>query len=132
MMKFHLNFEGDLLRNQEKKILTKHTKILKKKLEEILGIKLTLEIVNSRLNKDKWHAFMRSKYGSYKHFQNLLKAIDGKVKKINCLGIDKITMWGLYEYEAQCNMEFNPKETLIIGKNNINFCISCWEKEKSN
>ena len=46
------------------------------------------------------------------------------------LGIssDYISIWMLYEYDQQCNMEFTPDEMKAIGDLGITFCISCWAK----
>lgn len=41
---------------------------------------------------------------------------------------DDISLWLLYEYENQCNMEFTPIELNLLSKLDITFCISCWEK----
>ncbi len=37
------------------------------------------------------------------------------------------SIWFLYEYESQCNMEFNSDQMLRLGKLGISLCISCWE-----
>ena len=46
------------------------------------------------------------------------------------LGIssDYISIWMLYEYDQQCNMEFTPDEMKVMGELGITFCISCWAK----
>ena len=42
---------------------------------------------------------------------------------------EDISIWVLYEYEGQCNMEYDPVSMKKIGENGIVLCISCWEKE---
>jgi hypothetical protein len=44
------------------------------------------------------------------------------------ISMDDITLWYLYEYVGQCNMEFGPDITKKIGELGVVFCISCWEK----
>jgi hypothetical protein len=61
------------------------------------------------------------------HFLNL---IEKNKHELSELGIknDDITVWYLYEYEQQCNMEFGPEMLKKMGDLGITFCISCWEK----
>ncbi len=49
------------------------------------------------------------------------------------LGIkeDDISVWMLYEYENQCNMEFHPEQLGKLAKAGVTFCISCWENDES-
>ena len=51
--------------------------------------------------------------------------------KLESIGISRedISIWVLYEYEGQCNMEYDPVSMKKIGENGIVLCISCWEKE---
>jgi hypothetical protein len=61
------------------------------------------------------------------HFRKLL---EGKLKKLSYFleGPDPITIWILYEYENQCNMEFSLKDLQDFEKMGAGLCISCWEK----
>jgi len=61
------------------------------------------------------------------YFLSILK---GKYEALEKIGItrDNISVWKLYEYEGQCNMEFSPEDMYNLGKEGIDFCISCWEK----
>ena len=45
------------------------------------------------------------------------------------ISVDNMTVWYLYEYEEQCNMEFAPNELKRLGENNLTLCISCWENK---
>jgi len=124
-MKYHLSFHSEhfnILTGNEK-MLAKIEEI-KKNLYNIIGITLVYRLKKSVAHTEVDFAFVECDG----ELDDLLKAIDGKIDKLNAIGINEITMWGLYEYEAQCNMEFTPEQMLIMGKNNIHFCISCWEK----
>lgn len=53
-----------------------------------------------------------------------------KLNDLKALGItnDNITIWELYEYDQQCNLEYDSE---TIGKLNalgVTLCISCWQK----
>ena len=60
-----------------------------------------------------------------------LSLLEGKYEKLESIGISRedISIWVLYEYEGQCNMEYDPVSMKKIGENAIVLCISCWEKE---
>ena len=60
-----------------------------------------------------------------------LSLLEGKYEKLESIGISRedISIWVLYEYEGQCNMEYDPVSIKKIGENGIVLCISCWEKE---
>ena len=60
-------------------------------------------------------------------FSRLLKI---KIGQLEGIGIckDMISIWYNYEYDGQCNIEFNANELKIIGELGITFCISCWQK----
>lgn len=59
-----------------------------------------------------------------------LSLLEGKYDELSKIGVqrDDITIWMLYEYDGQCNMEIFPKEMYDMGRNGIALCISCWEK----
>ena len=60
-----------------------------------------------------------------------LSLLEGKYEKLESIGISRedISIWVLYEYEGQCNMEYDHVSMKKIGENGIVLCISCWEKE---
>lgn len=62
-------------------------------------------------------------------FLDLLK---GKYEELSKLGIQKedITIWMIYRYNGQCNMEFDPISMKRLGDNGIKLCISCYEVEE--
>lgn len=39
-----------------------------------------------------------------------------------------VSIWILYEYEQQCNLEFDLVTLKALSKLGIQLCISCWEK----
>jgi hypothetical protein len=58
-----------------------------------------------------------------------LSILDGKYEKLEKIGVKRkdITIWMLYAYDSQCNMEFSPEDMYNIGKENITLCVSCWD-----
>ena len=60
-----------------------------------------------------------------------LSLLEGKYEKLESIGISRenISIWILYEYEGQCNMEYDPESMKKLGESGILLCISCWEKE---
>lgn len=58
-----------------------------------------------------------------------LNALNTKYDALTRLGIEKgnITIWLIYEYNNQCNMEFSPNTLSKLGENGIALCISCYE-----
>ena len=95
------------------------------KIDEILGVKTnqdlttwwTLELVQEE--NDEYIPFI-----SY-----FLSILDGKYNQLEEIGIkrDDISVWLLYEYDGQCNMEFSPQDMYNLGKEGITFCISCYD-----
>lgn len=61
--------------------------------------------------------------------EHFLKILDGKYIKLKDLGIESndITIWLIYGYNNQCNLEFNPRTLEKMGSNGITLCISCYE-----
>lgn len=58
-----------------------------------------------------------------------LSKLKGKYQELEKIGVtrDDITVWMLYEYKGQCNMWFPAKAIYELGKEGIDFAISCWE-----
>jgi len=61
----------------------------------------------------------------------LLSILENKYQLLENIGVSReyITIWILYEYENQCNIELTPEELKSISNSGISLCISCWEKE---
>lgn len=62
------------------------------------------------------------------YFLNLLRDKAAQLEQIG-VSCDSTTIWYLYEYEGQCNMEFHPIDLKRMGDLGITLCISCWEKD---
>lgn len=62
-------------------------------------------------------------------FLDLLETKYSDLEKLNINRSD-ISIWLLYEYDQQCNMEFDPQRLKRLGDNGITFCISCWDSGK--
>ncbi|MDP1727719.1 MAG: hypothetical protein Q8M15_13120 [Bacteroidota bacterium] len=62
---------------------------------------------------------------------NFLDILDDKYDKLSRLRVMKndISIWMLYEYDQQCNMEFDSNRLKRLGENGITLCISCWEAD---
>ncbi len=58
-----------------------------------------------------------------------LDILENKYESLSQIGIQRsnILIWYLYEYDQQCNMEFDPIQLKRLGDNGIKLCISCWE-----
>jgi len=89
----------------------------------ILGIKSN----NPSFWEVQYEQTFDEEYCSYiKHFINILENKYNQLLSIN-IHREDISIWILYEYENQCNLEFNPDELKRIGEEGITLCISCWE-----
>lgn len=68
----------------------------------------------------------REKYFDFINY--FLDTMEGKYEELKAIGINKehISIWFLYEYDNQCNLEFLPKDLKRIGENDITLCVSCW------
>lgn len=65
----------------------------------------------------------------YDFINKFMDILENKFDKLSELGINRsdITFWYLYEYDQQCNMEFDPIRLKRLGDNGIKLCISCWD-----
>ncbi len=97
----------------------------KENIEDIIGIKSNFEYATwgieiEEREFDEPIYFVRS-------FMNI---IEDKIPILESFGIerDEITIWKLYAYNDQCNMEFDAEDLFRLGKNGIKLCISCWEE----
>lgn len=59
----------------------------------------------------------------------LLDLIEPHQKELCTMGINlnESTIWMIYEYFAQCNMEFDSDVLERIGKLGLKLCVSCYE-----
>jgi len=65
----------------------------------------------------------------YDIIAKLLDSLEGKHERLQELGIKNsdISIWLIYGYNNQCNMEFNPTTLERLGKRGITLCISCYK-----
>ena len=63
--------------------------------------------------------------------QVFMEILEPRIDRLLELGItrDDISVWLLYEYEDQCNMEFSPAQMSRLAQNEITLCISCYQME---
>ncbi len=96
-----------------------------KLINEILGIPSNMPNVGWGIEKVEGEEDEPIYFISY--FLGILKS---NYKKLEDIGVERhnITIWMLYEYDQQCNMEFFPDDLLELGKEGIKLCISCWEQ----
>jgi len=65
----------------------------------------------------------------YNVIDRFLSKLQEKYEMLEELGIQRkdITIWLIYGYNNQCNMEFAPETLKYLGENGISLCISCYE-----
>ena len=102
-----------------------HSKINSQDVDKILNVITDFDLITWVLEKDNTDSEIF--YDYIKYFLDLLEE---KYDKLCEFGIknNDISIWYLYEYEEQCNMEFSPLNLKRMGENGITLCISCWEK----
>ncbi len=63
------------------------------------------------------------------HVKYYLSVLEGKYEALEDIGVSRndISIWKLYAYDGQCNMEFLPEDMYSIGKERVSLCVSCWE-----
>jgi hypothetical protein len=104
-------------------------------LTTILGVKPSNDFTGFPDNIPScWtHVAIDDKPDEYFDFINIfLDILDRKYSVLEKLNIKRsdISIWMLYEYDQQCNMEFDPKRLKRLGDNGITLCISCWDSGK--
>lgn len=59
-----------------------------------------------------------------------LNLLEPRFEKLERLGVKRedISIWFLYNYDQQCNMEFDSQRMKRLGESGVTLCISCWEK----
>lgn len=94
-------------------------------LDQILGVSHNMHNLNWGLEK-----IIESEDSAFDFIDYFIGVLKDNYSKLEKIGVsrDNISIWMLYEYDQQCNMEFSPQQLLRIGKEGLTFCISCWEK----
>jgi hypothetical protein len=108
-------------KNYSLRIITETSKI--QQIDTLLGVK-------SNYNIGGWGLeIVEDTDDEYFDFINFfIRLLDGKYEQLKIIGIERscISIWLLYEYDDQCNLEFVPNDLKLLGENGISLCISCW------
>ncbi len=93
--------------------------------DKILNVKTNFDSITWELEKENTGSETH-----YDYIEYFLDLLEENYVKLSEFGINKndISIWYLYEYEDQCNMEFSPQILKRLGDNSITLCISCWQK----
>lgn len=91
-----------------------------------------MDVKNAIVDKHIWEYVLKEDINDehidfVDQFSTLLKVKNEQLEKNN-ISKDMISIWFNYEYDKQCNIEFNANELKVLGELGISFCISCWEK----
>ncbi|MGD9494461.1 MAG: hypothetical protein AB7V36_14040 [Bacteroidales bacterium] len=78
-----------------------------------------------------WNYLLNKDLDNITHIEKAVQLLVGKFELLSSCGIERadISIWVYYEYDHQCNMEFNPLDLKLLGENGITLCISCWEND---
>ena len=96
-------------------------------INRILGIKSNYPEVGWGIEVIKKNNYSEFNFADY--FLSILIGKESELKDIN-ISIDDISIWVLYEFQDQCNLEFNSTDLKKIGNAGVSLCISCWEKHR--
>lgn len=57
------------------------------------------------------------------------RVLEGRFGALEQVGVARndITVWVLYEYDQQCNLEFPATDLERLGNAGISLCVSCWQ-----
>ena len=98
--------------------------IQKEKISCILGVK-----ANRQMNGTWYFEVEEEEIDGYFDFiKYFIDILEEKYEQLKSIEISKedISLWFLYGYENECNMEFLPSDLKRLGDNGISLCISCW------
>jgi len=95
---------------------------------ELISSILDLKPVNYKYGWS-YEIILEEEPGYFNIIEKFLKHMYGKYEKLKELGVERenITIWIIYGYNNQCNMEFTPYLLKQLGDNGISLCISCYE-----
>lgn len=98
---------------------------LKNAITTILGVDHNMEFVGWGLEE-----IIREEGPYVDYIEYFLDLLEGNYDKLALLGVERndISIWLLYEYDEQCNMEFLSHNLKRMGENEIGLCVSCWQK----
>lgn len=65
---------------------------------------------------------------NFNFVDHFLGVLAGRFEQLESIKIarEDISVWLLYAYDDQCNLEFSPFELEKLGANGIHLCVSCW------
>lgn len=99
--------------------------------DQIEPVTKILSIAPSTIEFGNWELILTQKDSDpYIDFvDEFLNLLADKYDQLSEIGIEKenITVWVLYEYDQECNLEFSPEQMKRLGENGITLCISCWQ-----
>lgn len=95
-------------------------------INEILGL-------SSNMPGHNWGYEVEEEEGdpAFLFVEKFIDVLAGKYEELETINVYKsdISLWMLYEYDDQCNMEFGPSQLAELGKSELSLCISCWRKD---
>jgi hypothetical protein len=94
-------------------------------LESIIGLKS-----NTEFSTWEYEFEYNRESDEYINFiQYFMDVVEDKLPILDSLGVkrEEITIWMLFAYEFQCNMEFDSDDLLRLGRNGIKLCITCYD-----
>ncbi len=78
-----------------------------------------LEFAIDQESKGYWEAIL--------YFIDFIENNIDKLQEMN-VKRENMTIWILYAYENQCNLEFDARILKKLGECGVSLCISCWEE----
>jgi hypothetical protein len=84
--------------------------------------------INSN-SKTFWELKLVKKENNENFVDYFLSILANKYDQLAEIGIKRndISIWFVYYYDGQCNMEISPKNMYKLGKAGVTFCISCYD-----
>jgi hypothetical protein len=106
-----------------------------KELTSLLGVEPVDDLSDSEgVCSSRWIYEVESgETEKYFDFINVfLDLLEGKYSELFKLSVrpENISFWMLYEYDGQCNIEFDPLRLKRLAENGISLCVSCWESNR--
>lgn len=76
-----------------------------------------------------WIFEVKQEDNYFDFINEFLDILEGHYNELEDIGIERgdISIWIVYGYEQQCNLEFSPNALNRLGENGVSLCISCYE-----
>lgn len=97
---------------------------------QVSKINELLQVKSNYLEGNWGLEIIQEETDNYIDFINrFLDILDLRYDSLYEIGVqrDHISIWVIYEYQQQCNLEFQAKDLKRLGENGINLCVSCYE-----